>query len=196
MSILQNIFRDHYEELIYILHPRPYIIENLDKMTDCNDPSFGGAMYNCPHCGKLKFVPFRCHNRFCPTCGNIYSIQRTASMFFKLVNVIHGHCVFNINEQLRNLLLHDRSLIDYLFHTVNNVISCMFFNQNNSMNLTSGFIMVLHTLVRYLKRNPHIHCLISECGYSNNELQRNSRHFNYIFLRNSFHTTLFNEMKQ
>ncbi|MFR8221123.1 MAG: transposase zinc-binding domain-containing protein [Blautia faecis] len=30
-------------------------------------------MYGCPHCGKLKFVPFRCHSRFCPTCGNKYS---------------------------------------------------------------------------------------------------------------------------
>ena len=79
MSILQDIFRDHYEEMIYILHPRPAVIENVDKMINCGDPSFGGAMYGCPHCGKLKFVPFRCHSRFCPTCGNLYAMRRTTS---------------------------------------------------------------------------------------------------------------------
>ena len=66
MSILQDIFKDHYEEMIYTLHPRLSVIENVDKMIGCGDPAFGGAMYGCPHCGKLKFVPFRCHSRFCP----------------------------------------------------------------------------------------------------------------------------------
>nr|WP_275443476.1 transposase zinc-binding domain-containing protein [Petralouisia muris] len=23
-------------------------------------------MYGCPHCGKLKLIPFRCKSRFCP----------------------------------------------------------------------------------------------------------------------------------
>ena len=70
MNVLQQIFTDYYEEIEYILHPRKTEMENIDKMIHCGDPSFGGAMYGCPHCGKLKFVPFRCHSRFCPTCGN------------------------------------------------------------------------------------------------------------------------------
>ena len=68
MNILQKIFTDHYEEIKYTLHPRKTEMENIDKMLNCGDPSFGGAMYGCPHCGKLKFVPFRCRSRFCPTC--------------------------------------------------------------------------------------------------------------------------------
>ena len=76
MNILQRIFTDYYEEIKYTLHPRKTEMENIDKMINCGDPSFGGAMYGCPHCGKLKFVPFRCHSRFCPTCGNKYSMDR------------------------------------------------------------------------------------------------------------------------
>ncbi|MEY8433202.1 transposase zinc-binding domain-containing protein, partial [Lachnospiraceae bacterium 48-42] len=67
-------------------------MENIDKMLNCGSPSFGGAMYGCPHCGKLKFVPFRCKSRFCPTCGNKYAMERTTSMSFKLVNARHRHC--------------------------------------------------------------------------------------------------------
>ena len=195
MNILQKIFIDHYEEIEYTLHPRLTEMENIDKMINCGDPSYGGAMYGCPHCGKLKFVPFRCHSRFCPSCGNKYAMERTTSMSFKLVNVRHRHCVFTIDEQLRDFFLNDRSLLDCLFHAVNSVISRMFFKQNKSMNFTPGFIMVLHTFGRDLKWNPHIHCLISEGGYSDNGFWRSINHFNYTFLRNAFRTALLNEIE-
>ena len=76
MNILQKIFTDYYEQILYTLHPRQTEIENINKMIHCGAPSFGGAMYACPHCDHLKFIPFRCHNRFCPTCGNKYAMQR------------------------------------------------------------------------------------------------------------------------
>jgi len=195
MNILQRIFADHFEEIVYTLHPRDSVIENVDKMINCGDHSFGGAMYGCPHCGKLKFVPCRCRSRFCPTCGNLYSMQRTTSMAFKLINVTHRHCVFTIDENLRDFFLLDRSLLDCLFHAVTSVVSRMFSKQNKSMNFTPGFIMVLHTFGRDLKWNPHMHCLISEGGFSDNGFWRNVRHFNYNFLRNAFRTALLNEME-
>lgn len=195
MNVLQQIFTDYYEEIEYILHPRKTEMENIDKMIHCGDPSFGGAMYGCPHCGKLKFVPFRCHSRFCPTCGNKYTMDRTTSMSFKLVNVTHRHCVFTIDENLREFFLKDRSLLDCLFHSVNSVITRMFFKMNKSKNFTPGFIMVLHTFGRDLKWNPHIHCLISEGGYSDDGFWRNVKHFDYTFLRNAFRTALLNEME-
>ena len=127
MNILQRIFTDYYEEIKYTLHPRFYEMENIEKMINCGNPSFGGTMYGCPQCGKLKFVPFRCHSRFCPTCGNKYSMERTTSMSFKLVNVHHRHCVFTINENLRDFFLQDRTLLNCLFHSIANVISHVFF---------------------------------------------------------------------
>ena len=54
MNILQKIFIDYYEEIKFTLHPRNAEMENINKMIHCGDPAFGGAMYGCPHCGKLK----------------------------------------------------------------------------------------------------------------------------------------------
>ena len=195
MNVLQQIFTDYYEEIEYTLHPRKTEMENIDKMIHCGDPSFGGAMYGCPHCGNLKFVPFRCHSRFCPTCGNKYAMERTTSMSFKLVNVTHRHCVFTIDKSLREFFLKDRSLLDCLFNSANSVITRMFYKMNKSKNFTPGFIMVLHTFGRDLKWNPHIHCLISEGGYSDDGFWRNVKHFDYTFLRNAFRTALLNEME-
>lgn len=66
MNILQRIFTDYYEEIKYTLHPRKTEMENIDKMLGCGDPSFGGAMYVCTHCGNFKFVPFRFTAAFVP----------------------------------------------------------------------------------------------------------------------------------
>lgn len=127
MNILQRIFANYYEEIKYTLHPRASEIENIEKMINCGDPSFGGAMYVYPHCGNLKSVPFRYHSRFCPSCGNKHSMERTTSMSFKLVNVQHRHCVFTIDENLRDFSLQDRTLLHCFFHSVASVILHMFF---------------------------------------------------------------------
>lgn len=55
--------------------------------------------------------------------------------------------------------------------------------------------MVLHTFGRDLKWNPHIHCLISEGGYSDNGFWRHIDYFNYAYLRNAFRTALLNELE-
>ncbi len=55
--------------------------------------------------------------------------------------------------------------------------------------------MVLHTFGRDLKWNPHIHCLISEGGYSNDGFWRHVKYFNYTYLRNAFRTALLNELE-
>ncbi len=196
MNILQKIFNEHYEEMLYLLHPRTSVVENVDKMLHCGDPSFGGAMYGCSHCGELKFVPFRCHSRFCPTCGNMYSIDRTTSMSFHLINVQHRHCVFTIAEELRPFFLENRSLLNCLFHSVNSVVTRMFHKDNKTQLFTPGFISVLHTFGRDLKWNPHIHCLISEGGLGNHGLWRSKTHFNYKLMRDSFQTALLNELQK
>ena len=195
MNTLQEIFSDHYEEIIHTLHPRASVKENIEKMIHCGDPSYGGVMYGCPACGELKFVAFRCHSRFCPTCGNKYSMERTTSMSFKLIDVKHRHCVFTIDDDLRHYFLEDRSLLNCLFHAVTSVVSRMFFKMNKSRIFTPGFIMVLHTFGRDLKWNPHIHCLITEGGYSDDGFWRNVTYFNYTYLRNAFRAALLNEME-
>ena len=190
MNIFQQIFTDHYEYIQYVIKPRPIVMENIDKMIHCGDASFGGAMYACEKCGKLKFVPFRCKCRLCPSCGTKYSIDRTNAMAFKLIKVQHRHCVFTIDSQLRSFFLHDRDLLNLLFTAVRATFLRLFHNMNKSESFPPGFICVLHTFGRDLKWNPHIHCLISEGGLGNSGKWRKVSHFNYTFLRNAFRTVL------
>ena len=195
MNILQDIFRDHYEIIEYTCHPREVELENINKMIHCGDPSFGGALYCCEKCGHTKFVPFRCHSRFCPTCGVLYSIKRTTAMSFKLIRTTHRHCVFTIAEELRPFFLADRSLLNCLFQAVNQTISRFFYNLNHKRHFVPGFICVLHTFGRDLKWNPHIHCILSEGGFDKNGFWRSVTHFHYKYFRNAFQTVLLNLMQ-
>lgn len=113
----------------------------------------------------------------------------------KLINCNHQHCVFTIPEELRDYFKKDRSLLDCLFSAVQSVILYMFHKMNKTKNFTPGFICVLHTFGRPLEWNPHIHCLISEGGLSDNGEWRRVTHFNYKYLRDSFCTTLLNELQ-
>lgn len=194
MNILQSIFNDYYEYMIYELHPRASVVENVNKMLHCGDPSYGGAMYGCPHCGNLKFVAFSCKSRFCPSCGNRYNQKRSFHMSCKLVACAHRHCVFTIPEELRIYFLKDRTLLNCLFHSVRDVVLRMFSKMNKTEFFTPGLICVLHTFGRDLKWNPHIHALISEGGAGNITPWRSVKHFDYNFLRNAFRKVLLEQL--
>lgn len=120
----------------------------------------------------------------------MYAIDRTTAMSFKLVHCVHRHCVFTLPEQLRHFFFKDRSLLNCLFAAVRSVVLRMFQKMNKSKNFTPGMICVLHTFGRPLHWNPHIHCLISEGGYSDDGFWRTVKHFNYTYLRNAFCTAL------
>lgn len=194
MDTFKNIFKDHYEEIKYILHPRKAVISNIDRMLICGDPSHGGAFFGCPDCGNLKFVPYTCKSRFCPSCGNMYNQKRSFSISTKLISCIHRHCVFTIPKELRLFFLQHRSLLNELFHSVRDTILRMFYNINKSETFTPGIVCVLHTFGRDLKWNPHIHALISEGGAGNFTPWRVVKHFNYTFLRNSFRKVLLDRL--
>lgn len=102
MSILQDIFNDHFHKLPDTgITIRDTVFENVHKMLHCGDFNYGSALFFCENCGKFKCVPFRCKSRFCTTCGNLYSIKRSTAMSFKLIRTSHRHCVFTIPEELR-----------------------------------------------------------------------------------------------
>ena len=135
-------------------------MENIDKMIHCGDPSFGGAMYGCPHCGNLNlFLSAVIAVSALPAATNIPWIALPVCPLSWLMSHI-AIVFFTIDENLREFFLKDRSLLDCLFHSVNSVITRMFFKMNKSKNFTPGFIMVLHTFGRFEMEStyplPHI----------------------------------------
>ena len=123
MNILQNIFKDHYEEMFYILHPRDSVIENVEKMIHCGDPSFGGAMFACPCCGTFKYVPFRCHSVSVLPVATCTPLTGLLPCLLKslMSNIDTVFLPSPANSDI--FFLEDRSLLNCLFSAVNSVVS-------------------------------------------------------------------------
>ena len=54
MNVIQKMLRDYYEIIEYDLRPRPVIMENIEKVINCGDPSFGGACMDVPIAATLN----------------------------------------------------------------------------------------------------------------------------------------------
>lgn len=81
------------------------------------------------------------------------------------------------------------------FQAVRSVILEMLHKLNKKKNFVPGFVCVLHSFGRPLEWNPHIHCLLTEGGFSDDGFWRVVKYFDYTYLRKAFQTTLLNEME-
>ena len=193
-SLFQSIFLDHHAEIEYFYASDYNVLNNVDRMLDCGNLDAGYAIYECKKCEQIKFVPFHCKSRFCPSCGVKYAMMRSNSMKAKFVNCDHRHIVFTIDENLRPFFKKDHKLLNLLFDSVNELISAYFDKINKKEHFTPGFVCVLHTFGRDLKWNPHIHCVCSEGGAGNSEPWRKVTHFNFKFFRKAFQKILLEKM--
>lgn len=194
---IQQILSDHWNDFLDLgYNLRPSIIKNVQKVIHCGDPSLGHALYFCDHCGKFKYVPFRCKSRFCNTCGAKYVSERAKNISFKLIQCKHRHLVFTIPTELRNYFRYDRSLLNILFEASSKTILSWFHKLNKSQHFTPGFISTLHTFGRDLKWNPHIHMILTEGAAGNHTIWKNIYHIPFKMLRRRWQVTLLDLLHQ
>lgn len=194
---IKEIFADHWDSfLVENPNVRSVVKTEVRKVIGCGDPNNGCAFYVCPDCGAYKFVPFRCHSRFCNTCGTAYQAERSDSIACKLINCKHRHIVFTIAEELRPYFQKDRSLLHVLFRSSAQVFSDWLYNQNHKEHFTAGMVVALHTFGRDLKWNPHIHMLITEGASGKFTEWKKFNHFPFTMLRKKWMTTLLANMKK
>lgn len=87
MTIIQEIFADHYEEILYTLHPCATEIENIEKMVNC------GNLYSQKRAEAMANQLVAVRHRHC-----VFTIPEELRHFFKekctlldcLFNAVHS----------------------------------------------------------------------------------------------------------
>ena len=194
---IKLIFSDHWDSF-QLKYPniRPVVSYEVERVLGCGDPRNGFALYECPRCFRKRFVPFRCHSRFCSTCGSAYQDDRAASIEEKLINCRHRHVVFTIAEELRPYFRKYRNLLHVLFRSAAQVIQDWALAQNKKEQFQFGMVCVLHTFGRDLKWNPHIHMLLTEGACGKISPWKSFHYFPYVMLRKRWMTTLLYNLRQ
>ena len=113
IALFVKILRDWFP-VLQTLNLRPVIISEIRKVLNCRNPK-NGTMYCCDRCNQVRWVPFTCKSRFCPSCGNLYNMQRANALAERMFDVPHRHVIFTIPDVLRHFFLEDRSLLNVLF---------------------------------------------------------------------------------
>ncbi|MBQ7246075.1 MAG: transposase [Firmicutes bacterium] len=188
---IQEILEDHWSSFtITTTNIRPVVHKEVLRVINCGNPDNGCRFYECPKCGKYRFVPFRCHSRFCNTCGVAYQSDRADTISLKLLRCKHRHVVFTIPKELRPFFRKDRNLLNVLFRSSAQVISDWLYNQNHKEKFTAGMVVGLHTFGRDLKWNPHIHMLLTEGAVGKFTEWKSISHIPFTMLRKRWQTTL------
>jgi hypothetical protein len=165
---IKSIFSDHWKAEKLALSRRyesslwESIVESVEKMLSCKEPSNGYAEYICTHCGTKKKCAFTCKGRFCTSCGKKYTdewVQRTVD---ELIDVPHRHLVLTVAEELREVLFWHRSLLKVMMDSA--AQTALEVLQSRKSEVVPGILVVVHTFGRDLKFNPHVHLLMTEGG--------------------------------
>lgn len=192
---IKDILKAHWQSFVELMASqnkpiRQVILDEVEKVMDCQDPKKGHTLYFCTNCDTIKYVGFTCKSRFCNCCGVKYSNDRALSISSKLIDCSHRHLVFTIPIELRKYFALDRSLLDLLFKAASQTIYFTFLQRNKSQEYIPGMVCVLHTFGRDIKWNPHIHMILSEGGIGNNGNWLDFKHINYEALRRSWQYVL------
>lgn len=198
---LKDIFKDNWDKFVDYaksnnLTIRDVVFEEVDKIISCGSLSEGFHSYFCEECDKFVNVPFRCHSRFCSSCGVANILKKTDMILSKLVKAPHRHIVFTIPKELRKLFRkYRKKCLNILFEAVSDTLNYTIHGFKKSEKFALGFISCLHTFGRDLKFNPHIHVLF--CEYASGISTIYKKVFlSFELLRKSFQYTLLSKLER
>ena len=56
-NLIQQMCIDHYEEILYSLHPRPVVMDNIDRLINCGDPDLVALFIFVLNAVRLNMSP-------------------------------------------------------------------------------------------------------------------------------------------
>jgi hypothetical protein len=162
---LKHILKSHGHEFIktYGSELPSHVISVLLSVMFCGTLKNGYRSFFCPDCGHIKRIPFSCKSRLCPSCSQWSSDRFAINFVQRMLPYTHRHLVMSLPEMLWGIF-HDnpsyqKELIRCAYQTVRQVM-CMYLHAD----VMPGSMCVLHNFGRDLKKNCHVHMIVSEGG--------------------------------
>jgi hypothetical protein len=134
----------------------------LAALSCCRTARLGGHIEHCVTCGYAHPVYNSCRDRHCPSCQAYAQHEWIAQREARVLPVPHFHVVFTLPAELRVLARSDpRSLYDLVFAAASETLLTL---GRDRLGGTLGVTMVLHTWTRELLLHPHVHCVVTAGG--------------------------------
>jgi hypothetical protein len=134
----------------------------------CRTEALGGHLWRCDQCSAEVFSYHSCKNRSCPKCHTDQTERWLDARKVEMLPTPYFHVTITVPEELRNVLrANQRDGYALLMKAAGEAIIELARDQRY-VGATVGVLAVLHTWTQQLLYHPHVHCLVTGGGVSEN----------------------------
>ncbi len=132
----------------------------------CRTEALGGHLWRCDHCSAEVYSYHSCKNRSCPKCHADQTERWLASRKAEVLPCPYFHVTITVPEELRDALRSNQKDCYTLLIKAAAEAIIELARDSRFVGATVGVLAVLHTWTQQLVYHPHVHCLVTGGGVS------------------------------
>ncbi len=138
----------------------------IEDILNCRTTALGGQVWRCDTCDTEMFSYHSCGNRSCPKCHTAQTQEWLERRREEMLPVPYFHITVTVPAELRAVLrANQRDGYGVLMQAAAAAIIELA-RDPRYVGGTVGVLAVLHTWTQQLNFHPHVHCLVSGGGIS------------------------------
>jgi hypothetical protein len=138
----------------------------IEDVLNCRTAALGGQVWRCEACATEMFSYHSCGNRSCPKCHTAQTQEWLERRQAEMLPVPYFHITVTVPAELREgLRAHQREGYAALMQASAAAIIELA-RDPRYVGGTVAVLAVLHTWTQQLNLHPHVHCLVSGGGIS------------------------------
>ena len=132
----------------------------------CRTEALGGHLWRCDACSHEVYSYHSCKNRSCPKCHTDQTERWLEARKLEMLPCRYFHVTITVPEELRDMLrANQRDGYALLMKAAaESIIEIA--RDSRYVGATVGVLAVLHTWTQQLIYHPHVHCLVTGGGVS------------------------------
>jgi Putative transposase/Transposase zinc-binding domain len=139
----------------------------LGTLLACRTPALRGHRYKCEDCDYVGVLYNSCGNRNCPQCQGPRRHRWLEHQQQLLLPTAHFQVVFTLPAELREIAWqYQREVYDALLRAASDTVVALAKTRWGAM---PAILSVLHTWSRDLSFHPHVHCVVSGGGLTDDD---------------------------
>lgn len=139
----------------------------VDDILACRTAALGGQVWHCERCDGEVFSYHSCRNRSCPKCHTAQTRQWLERRQAEMLPAPYFHIIVTVPAELREVLRANQRDGYALLMQASAAAIIELARDPRYVGGTVGVLAVLHTWTQQLIFHPHVHCLVSGGGISN-----------------------------
>lgn len=138
-------------------------------LRDCRTEKLGGHIQACPDGHYERHWYNSCKHRMCPQCAFIQIERWLEKQKARIIPCAHFHVIFTMSDELHCLWRSNtRLMADILFTCARDTLFELLHDPKH-LGALPGVIASMHSWSRTLALHPHIHCLVTGGGLSDDK---------------------------